>query len=115
MRILTKYLLVYLGQLSCPCGVAYSNAIEMIGVTEQNNHRIQFFSLHGQLLHIFGAQGSGKGQFLYPHHLVFNNKGVCFVSDCVNDRIQVFNKDFEFQTSFGEEGTEIQNIVGDSE
>lgn len=76
----------------------------MIAVTEQDNHRVQLFSLHGESLKMFGSQGSDEGKFLYPHHLTFSVKFSCLVSDCVNDRIQVFDKDGEYQFCFGEEG-----------
>ena len=95
---------IFPGQLSQPCGVALSKDKEIIAVTEQDNHRVQLFSLHGEPLKMFGSQGSGEGQFLYPHHLTFSVKGLCLVSDCVNDRIQVFDKDGECQSCFGEEG-----------
>ena len=94
----------FVGQFSHPCGVAYSKDKEVIAVTEQDNHRVQLFSLHGEPLKMFGSQGSEEGKFLYPHHLTFSVKFLCLVSDCVNDRIQVFDKDGEYQFCFGEEG-----------
>ena len=95
-----------LGQLSHPCGVAFCKEKEVIAVTEQDNHRVQLFTLHGEPSKMFGCQGSEEGKFLYPHHLTFNVKSLCLVSDCVNDRIQVFDKDGEYQSCFGEEGKE---------
>ena len=81
------------GELSHPCGVSYWENKDVVAITEQDNHRLQMFTLQREPLMRIGSQGEEDGEFLYPHHVTFNSEGLCLVSDCVNDRIQVINED----------------------
>ena len=54
------------------------------------NHRVQQFTNTGELLHVLGEQGSGPGQFITPHGLVFDSKGCLYVCDSQNARVQKF-------------------------
>ena len=92
------------GELSHPCGVSYWENKDVVAITEQDNHRLQMFTLQREPLMRIGSQGEEDGEFLYPHHVTFNSKGLCLVSDCVNDRIQVINEDGGYLFQFGEEG-----------
>lgn len=99
------------GQVVHPCGVSYWKEKDVLAITEQDNHRLQMFTLHGEPIMVFGSQGADDGQFLYPHHVTFNSKGFCLVSDCVNDRVQVLDQNGDYQFQFGDEGTIDLNIT----
>ena len=50
-------------------------------------------------LNTWGSYGDGEGQFNRPSNTVVDNDGNIFVADWGNQRVQVFDKDWTFQTS----------------
>ncbi len=52
--------------------------------------RVQEFTREGKFLRMLGEGGSEPGQFLAPHMLVSDGKGVLYVADSYNHRIQKF-------------------------
>ena len=59
-------------------------------------HRVHKFSSAGELLLSWGRQGIGPGEFALVHNIWIDRSGRVFVSDCENDRIQVFDADGKF-------------------
>ena len=55
----------------------------------------------GSFVRQWGSEGSGQGQFHYPHDVAVR-KGEVFVSDFSNHRIQVFGVDGSFVRQWGE-------------
>ena len=70
-------------------------------VTDFDNHRVQVFSLHGDFLRLWGAEGKGQGQFNDPVSITVSTEEVS-VAD--QSRIQVFSYAGEYLRSFGSEG-----------
>ena len=62
----------------------------MVYVTEMNNDRVSIFTTEGKFLRSFGTRGSGQGQFNEPHGITIDKRGLIYVSDHENDRLQVF-------------------------
>ena len=62
------------------------------------------YSLQGDYLSKFGSRGSGDGQFNNPKGLCFNNKGLLYIVDYSNDRVQVFRENYVFLFKFGSKG-----------
>jgi DNA-binding beta-propeller fold protein YncE len=60
------------------------------------NARILKFSKDGKLLRAFGKKGTGPGEFDQPHALAMDSQGRLFVGDRSNNRIQIFDQDFNF-------------------
>jgi DNA-binding beta-propeller fold protein YncE len=60
------------------------------------NARILKFSKDGKLIRSFGKKGTGHGEFDQPHALAMDSKGRLFVGDRGNNRIQIFDQDFNF-------------------
>ncbi len=59
-------------------------------VTDGSNHRVQVFRLSdGALLHKWGCEGRGYGQFNYPFGLAVRGDAV-LVADYHNHRVQMF-------------------------
>ena len=77
-------------KLNDPLGVAVGHNV--IAVSEYNDHVVKQFSLQGYYLSKFGSHGSGDGQFNNPQGLCFNSKGLLFVVDHGNCRVQVFRE-----------------------
>ena len=88
-------------KLNNPVGVAIYK--DVIAISEYDHHVVKKFSLEGEYLTKFGSQGSGDGQFKNPQGLCFNTKGLLYVVDHFNDRVQVFNDKFFFK--FGSSGS----------
>lgn len=70
---------------------------------EQN---VKIFDLDGKRIGaIGGAPGGDFGQFSYPTMVTVDDKGNVYVSDTLNSRVQKFDANGTFLTSFGQLGT----------
>ena len=57
-----------------------------------SSHTVMVYTLEGELIHQFGAQGSDPGRFNRPWGIcVHNDSGLVYVADTGNRRIQVFS------------------------
>ncbi|XP_065901635.1 RING finger protein nhl-1-like isoform X2 [Dysidea avara] len=91
-------------KLNNPLGVAVGHNV--IAVSEYDDHVVKKFTLQGDYLSKFGSYGSGNGQFNNPQGLTFNSKGLLYVVDYTNCRIQVFgNNNITFLFKFGSKGS----------
>ena len=88
-------------KLNHPVGVAVGH---VIAVSENYDHVVKKYSLQGDYLSKFGSHGSGDGQFINPRGLCFNSKGLLYVVDCSNYRVQVFRENHVFLFKFGSKG-----------
>ena len=88
-------------KLNNPVGVAVGHNV--IAVSEWNDHVVKKFSLQGDYLSKFGSRGSRDGQFDGPQGLCFNSKGLLYVVDNGNHRVQVFRENV-FLFKFGSRG-----------
>jgi len=75
-------------KLNTPVGIAVGHNV--IVVSEFDDHVLKKVSLQGDYLSKFGSHGSGDGQFDYPQGLWFNSKGLLYIVDNGNYRVQVF-------------------------
>ena len=89
-------------KLNYPVGVAVANNV--IAVSEYTNHVVKKYSLQGDYLSQLGLHGSGDGQFNNPQGLCFNSKGLLYVVDHGNCRVQVFRENNVFLIKFGSKG-----------
>jgi streptogramin lyase len=67
---------------------------------EGANARVLKFDKKGTFLKSFGTFGKGKGEFDQPHALAFDSRGRLFVGDRGNNRIQIFDQDFNYITEW---------------
>ena len=88
-------------KLNYSLGVAVGHNV--IAVSEYNDHVVKKFSLQGDYLSKFGSRGRGDGQFNNPQGLCFNSKGLLYVVDHGNCRVQVFRENV-FLFKFGSKG-----------
>ena len=79
-------------------------------------HRIQRFKISSDLKKAefeksVGSKGEGEGQFNLPQSVrVSKETGDVYVCDKDNHRIQVFDRDLQFKSSFGERGDDLSNF-----
>lgn len=58
------------------------------------------FDANGKFVSEFGKWGNGNGEFDQPHALAFDSKGLLYVGDRNNNRIQVFDQNGTFKEKF---------------
>src|SRR6478752_5432935 len=64
------------------------------------NNRVLKFDKTGKFIKEWGKLGTGPGDFDQPHALAFDSKGLLYVGDRNNNRIQVFDQDGNFKEAF---------------
>jgi hypothetical protein len=64
------------------------------------NSRVAKVDKDGNWLKSWGERGTGPGQFHTPHSIAVDAKGLVYVADRSNRRIQVFDGDGNFQRQF---------------
>lgn len=87
-------------------------ANDAIYVVEQGNHRVLKLDLNGNLIEKYGNRGSGNYQFDSPTDIASSTGLKIFISDPGNNRIQVFDKRWQYLSSIKannqfESGSEI--------
>jgi len=63
---------------------------------ESTNTRVVKFSKDGKLIKFWGTKGTGDGQLDVPHTIAIDSKGLVYVGDRGNKRIQVFDADGKY-------------------
>ena len=96
------------GEFFEPRGMA-SDAEGNIYVAEMVNHRVQVLRNDGSYLRAWGKGGtggyeqvgSGYGEFRLPYQTAVDDKGLVWVTDTDNERVQVFTREGGFVRAFG--------------
>ncbi len=94
------------GQVKNPSGMT-ADSKDMIYVADTGNGRLQILDSSGAFSNAFGAKadflsGGGKeGQFSSPSGVAVNGKGVIYVADTGNKRLQAFNSEGVFLFTVG--------------
>ena len=68
------------------------------------NSRVVEFNKDGQYIRHWGTPGNGDGQFTLPHSVTIDSKGLVYVADRVNLRVQVFDPTGNFITKWTDVG-----------
>ena len=74
-----------------PTDIAFAPNGELIVTDGYGNDRVVRFSNDGKYLGEFGMRGNGPGQFQLPHNVVVDAKGLIYISDRDNQRVEVFD------------------------
>ena len=88
-----------------PAGIAISPVKKRIYIAEHNGHRVQVLNPDLTFCRVFGKEGTGNGEFKYPHNIAIDSEGLVYVADYNNHRIQKFTHDGQYLSQFGNEGT----------
>ena len=76
------------------------------GARDGKEHKVKIYDMQGKRIGTIGdAQGGGFGQFSYPTYVTLDASGNVYVSDTLNSRVQKFDPEGKFVTSFGQLGT----------
>ncbi len=76
-------------------------------VADTHYFRVMEYDADGNLIHRFGRQGQGPGQFIYVTDIAFGPDGNMYVAEYGgHDRIQVFSPQGDYLFEFGSFGTE---------
>ena len=90
------------GELDVPLSVAICG--DRILISQGNNCScscILNYQLNGKCISKIGKYGNGELEFNYPLGLTIDeSNGNIYVSDCLNNRIQILSKDFRFKSQF---------------
>jgi len=74
-----------------PTDITFAPNGELIVTDGYGNDRVVRFSKDGKYLGEFGQRGNGPGQFQLPHNVVVDAKGLIYVSDRDNQRVEIFD------------------------
>jgi DNA-binding beta-propeller fold protein YncE len=91
-----------------PTNVAFSPSGDLYITDGYGNARVHKFSPAGRLLMSWGSAGSGPGEFNLPHGIAIDRKGLVYVADRENSRIQVFSPEGQFVTQWTDTGRPMQ-------
>ncbi len=91
------------GELNGPAGIAIDSS-DNVFVVDQNNSRVQKFTIDGKFISNWGTFGSGDGQFNLPWGATVDGDDNVYIADWRNDRVQKFDNDGNFLAAFGSSG-----------
>lgn len=80
--------------------IAVAPSGELYVADGYGNSRVHRFTADGELIQSWGEPGSGPGQFQLPHGITVAPDGRVMVADRENDRIQIFDPDGNYITSW---------------
>jgi len=74
-------------------------------VADPSDHEVEVLDKDtGEVVGKIGGKGRAEGQFHYPTHLTLDAQGHLYVTDFLNNRVQVLDGDGNFIKSFGKLG-----------
>lgn len=79
-----------------PTDMAITPTGEIFVTDGYGNRRVVHFTPEGKFIKTFGTAGPGPGQFVLPHAIVLDSKGLLYIADRNSGRIQVFNQEGKF-------------------
>lgn len=86
-----------------PTGIAIDRETHRVYVTDTLADRVYILDADGRVLRSFGERGGETGEFNFPVDVQVKN-GVVVVVDAMNFRIQLFDRDGNFQGQIGTSG-----------
>ena len=84
-----------------PADVAFGEGGTFFVADGYGNSRVVKFDKDGKFLLAWGKKGKGEGEFVIPHAVRLDSKGLVYVGDRENDRVQVFDQNGKFIRQFG--------------
>jgi DNA-binding beta-propeller fold protein YncE len=79
-----------------PTNLAIAPSGEIFVADGYGNHKVHRFTPDGELLHSWGKQGDGPGEFALVHNIWIDRRGRVLVCDDENDRVQIFDQEGHF-------------------
>lgn len=94
------------GYFKRPTGIAVDSVSQRIYVTDTLRNQIFEMDMQGSVLRRIGKQGTENGEFNFPTELRLYGDNLAVV-DAMNFRVQVLDKNGEFQYAIGKIGDEV--------
>jgi DNA-binding beta-propeller fold protein YncE len=94
------------GYFKRPTGIAVDSAAQRIYVTDTLRNQIFMMDMQGSVLKRIGKLGTANGEFNFPTELRLYGDNLAVV-DALNFRVQVLDKNGEFQYAVGKVGDQI--------
>jgi DNA-binding beta-propeller fold protein YncE len=94
-----------------PNGIAVDSRHDRVyvvdtGSSDAPEQNVKIFDRSGNRLGAIGAAAGGDfGQFSYPTYVALDGEGNVFIADTLNGRVQKFDHEGKFVTSFGKAGS----------
>jgi len=86
-----------------PTGIALLG--DRIYIVDTHSHRVLIYNKNnGDFLFSFGKNGTSHGDFNYPTHIFIGQDDLLYITDSMNFRVQVFDREGNFVSSFGKHG-----------
>jgi DNA-binding beta-propeller fold protein YncE len=79
-----------------PTDIAWAPSGDFYVSDGYGNSRVVKFSKDGKYITAWGRKGSAEGEFSLPHSVAVDSKGLVYVADRENDRIQIFDPNGKF-------------------
>ena len=89
------------GLFNRPADIAFAPDGSVFIADGYGNSRVVKLDPSGKFLLAWGKKGKGIGQFNLPHSVRLDSKGLLYVGDRENDRVQVFTQEGKFVRQFG--------------
>jgi DNA-binding beta-propeller fold protein YncE len=105
------------GELRNPCGIAIDQENRFLYVVDTDLDQVIVFDADShKVLRKLGTTGknhtlTSPGDFSKPTNVAVNADGDVFVSDTLNDRVEVFDADGNFIRAFGKNGDALGNFA----
>lgn len=80
-----------------PSDVGFGRNGDIFITDGYGNSRVVKLDKDGKFLKAWGTKGSGDGQFIIPHAVVIDAKGLLYIADRENKRIQIFDQEGNLQ------------------
>jgi DNA-binding beta-propeller fold protein YncE len=94
-----------------PSDIEIDHRRSMIYIVDTGSHCVFVFDFQGKLLRSFGNEGQGPGELSRPTGLYIMENSSVAVADKGNNRIQVFDKSYDFVTSINTKRTEVADLI----
>jgi DNA-binding beta-propeller fold protein YncE len=94
------------GYFKRPTGIAVDSAAQRIYVTDTLRNQIFEMDMQGSVLKRIGKPGTANGEFNFPTELQLYGENLAVV-DAMNFRVQVLDKNGEFQYAIGKIGDNV--------
>ena len=93
-----------------PTGIAIDE--DRVYIVDTHGHHVLVFSKKdGKFLFSFGKNGSKKGDFNYPTNIFISKEKLIYITDSMNFRVQIFDRDGNFLSTFGNFEIKITAII----
>lgn len=96
------------GEFNVPAGIASLG--DKLVVCDLNNCRLETFKFNGEFLSEIGSEGDGPNNFGNPNSICVDPKSKdVFVAEATNQRVQIFDKDFNHKSFIKSRGSEFKS------